>query len=93
MVLSIINIQTGQLDQKANDYRDLRKFTIKFDVDDIKIHSIIFSQDHIGEKLEGYKEQLASFINSLYVGVIFSRKEEEDKPKKIMYVSILSLNS
>jgi hypothetical protein len=73
MILRAIDIRTGLYNNVQLD-----KFVIKFDKDQLQIHSVIFNQDHIGEKPEEIKG-FESFLKSLFVGVIFSRAESKEK--------------
>lgn len=84
MILTAIDIRTGKLDPEAK----LERFAIQFDKVQLKIYSIIFNQDHIGEKPEE-KIDIQTFLKSLRVGVIFTRAETVEK----MHLLILILEN
>ena len=80
MLLRATNIETNEVEE----LEELNQYSIKYDSEKTKVHSVIFSQDHLGEPKEATEQSLSQFLQSITLGVTFSIAGQNEMVKLLL---------
>ena len=80
MLLKATNIETNEVE----DLEELSQYSLKYDSEKTKVHSVIFSQDHLGEPKEATEQSLSQFLESITLGVTFSIAGQNEMVKLLL---------